>query len=83
MHSPLEPDDAGSGGAGRVHGCSPARGWVTLGCVAGRLLGGGNLHAVKKLILALVAAGAGVAMWRKRSSSKPQQQLWAQATDRV
>ena len=51
--------------------------------VAGPLLSGGNLHAVKKLILALVAAGAGVAMWRKRSSSKPQQQLWAQATDRV
>jgi hypothetical protein len=38
---------------------------------------------VKKLILTLIAAGAGLVVWRKRSAARPQQQLWAQATDRV
>jgi hypothetical protein len=38
---------------------------------------------VKKLILTLVAAGAGVLVLRKRNAGRPQQQLWAQATDRV
>jgi hypothetical protein len=46
-------------------------------------LSGGSVSVVKKLILVLAAAGAGFALYKKRSASKPQQTLWAQATDRV
>jgi hypothetical protein len=38
---------------------------------------------VKKLILALLVAGAGVAVWKKVGSGKSGQELWSNATDSV
>ncbi len=89
MDSPHWHGDVGSRGWDTQFIDTPGTVWLAKGMPPrplGRIrrtTGSGNLHAVKKLILALVAAGAGVAVWRKRSSAKPQQQLWAQATDRV
>jgi len=38
---------------------------------------------VKKLLVLVLAAGAGFAVWRKVESSKSEQKLWAEATDKV
>lgn len=39
---------------------------------------------MKKLLLVLIAAGAGFAAWRKVESGKSsQEKLWAEATDKV
>ncbi len=38
---------------------------------------------MKKLLVALLAAGAGFAVWRKVESDKSEQKLWAEATDQV
>jgi hypothetical protein len=38
---------------------------------------------VKKLLLAAVATAGGLALWRKVSASRSEQDLWAEATDPV
>ena len=38
---------------------------------------------VKKLLVVLVAAGAGFALWRKVEADKAEQALWAEVTDPV
>jgi hypothetical protein len=38
---------------------------------------------VKKLLIVLVAAAAGFAVWRKLESDRAEQSLWAEATDQV
>ena len=38
---------------------------------------------MKKLLLVVLAAGAGFAVWRKVESDKAEQSLWAEATDKV
>jgi hypothetical protein len=38
---------------------------------------------VKKLLLLLVAGGAGFMLWRKLEADKAEQALWAEVTDPV
>ena len=38
---------------------------------------------MKKLVLVALAAGAGVALWRKVGAGKSGQELWSGATDPV
>lgn len=38
---------------------------------------------MKKLLVVLVAAGAGFALWRKVEADKAEQALWAEVTDPV
>jgi hypothetical protein len=43
----------------------------------------GKGNAVKKIIVLLVSAVAGFAVWRKLEADKAEQALWAEVTDPV
>lgn len=38
---------------------------------------------VKKLVVTLIAAGGAFAVWRKMDADRAEQDLWAEATDKV
>jgi hypothetical protein len=38
---------------------------------------------MKKLLVAVAATAAGLAVWRKIGSGKSEDELWAEATDKV